>query len=254
LRFKGLMVKEAALGEELFGSRFFSSFVAAGVVNRNQMEGKGPAGRLIVTKDEENDLKQVFSRLVVQKLEEPVAGTSAAAGSGSGHAGTGAGAFVILRSLIRTGLLDVNVRRSFAAARTEAKVLESMGAPLYANRANLRARHMNQSMEIVQVCRLVSEYNVLIGRLSDNEKGVFRNRLLMLDRRMWNGVYKITWQSTHTLRSWVNMCNETIISASREVEEYKEVGAAMNQTLTTVARTLILFDEPVEGSVTAFLT
>jgi len=37
LRFKGLMVKEGALGQELFGSRFFSSFVAAGVVDQSQV-------------------------------------------------------------------------------------------------------------------------------------------------------------------------------------------------------------------------
>jgi hypothetical protein len=83
--------------------------------------------------NEENDLKQVFSRLIVQKLEEPVAGSSGGGGQTSASA-----AFVILRSLIFDGMLDVNVRRSFAAAQTEARVLESMGAPLYANRANLR--------------------------------------------------------------------------------------------------------------------
>jgi hypothetical protein len=100
----------------------------------------------------------------------------------------------------------------------------------------------------------VAEYNVLMGRLSGNEKGIFRNRLLQLDRRLWNGVYKITWQSTHTLRSWVNMCNETILQSSREVEEYKEVSAAMDQALKAVATKHIVFDEPIEGSVTAFLT
>jgi len=79
--------------------------------------------------------------LIVQKLEEPIAGASGGGGGGGGQSsggGGGGGAFVILRSLIFDGFLDVNVRRSFAAAQAEARVLESMGAPLYSNRANLR--------------------------------------------------------------------------------------------------------------------
>ena len=46
-----------------------------------------------------------------------------------------------------------------------------------------RTRHLVQTIEINNVCRLVTEYNVLMGKLSHNEKGIFRNRIMALDRR-----------------------------------------------------------------------
>lgn len=48
--------------------------------------------------------------------------------------------------------------------------------------------------------RMVTEYNVLMGRLSGQEKGIFRNKLVQLERRVWNGIYKITWQNLASIR------------------------------------------------------
>jgi hypothetical protein len=57
----------------------------------------------------------------------------------------------------------------------EGQCLESMGVAIYRNRENLRNRQRVQLIEICNICRLVSDYNGLMGRLSPQEKGLFRS-------------------------------------------------------------------------------
>ncbi len=52
---------------------------------------------------------QVFTKIVNQKMEEPISGAESANN------------FLILRSLNYDGLIDVNVRRAFFATRLEAR-------------------------------------------------------------------------------------------------------------------------------------
>ncbi len=56
----------------------------------------------------------------------------------------------------------------------EAQCLESMGVFIYRNRENLRKRQHVQIIEISNICRLVGDYNVTMGKLSAQEKGLFR--------------------------------------------------------------------------------
>ena len=47
---------------------------------------------------------------------------------------------------------------------------------------------------ITVVARLVTEYNAFFAcRLSSQEKGIFRGKVLSLERKIWNGVYKLNW-------------------------------------------------------------
>ena len=61
-----------------------------------------------------------------------------------------------------------------------------------------------------------------------------RNRLIQLERRMWSGIYKITWQNLASLNSWIEMCNETVLQQLKGVEEYKSVNKAINAILAEV--------------------
>ena len=51
---------------------------------------------------------------------------------------------------------------------------QSMGVNIYRNRESLRNRQRSQMIEVCNVCRLVSDYNMLMGKLSPQEKGLFR--------------------------------------------------------------------------------
>ena len=61
-----------------------------------------------------------------------------------------------------------------------------------------------------------------------------RNRLIQLERRMWSGIYKITWQNLASLKSWIEMCNETVLQQLKGIEEYKIVNKAINSILAEV--------------------
>ena len=53
---------------------------------------------------------------------------------------------------------------------------------------------------------------------------------------MWSGIYKITWQNLASLKSWVEMCNETVMQQLKGVEEYKSVNKAINAILAEVRK------------------
>ena len=55
---------------------------------------------------------------------------------------------------------------------------------------------------------------------------------------MWSGIYKITWQNLASLKSWVEMCNETVMQQLKGVEEYKSVNKAINAILAEVRKRL----------------
>lgn len=99
LRFKGLMVKERALKEEVFGARFFQEVDLADVMATDS----------IMSAAEEEEMRQIFAKIVNQRLEEPITG----AGSSN--------LFLILRSLNYDAHLDVNFKRSFFSTIMEAK-------------------------------------------------------------------------------------------------------------------------------------
>lgn len=63
--------------------------------------------------------------------------------------------------------------------------------------------------------------------------------MIQLERRMWNGVYKITWQNIPTLQSWVKMCHETVMQLTKEVVEYKSVNSAINELLEQVSSKML---------------
>jgi hypothetical protein len=91
LRFKGLMVKERTLREDVLGSRFFHD-----VSMENAMKTQS-----IMSPKEESDLKLVFSKIVSGRLEEPITGAN------------NINQFVISRSPNYDGLLDVNFKVIF---------------------------------------------------------------------------------------------------------------------------------------------
>ena len=221
LRFQGLKTKERSMKEEVFGAKFFQE------VNLHDIM----ATDSVLSSKEDEEMKNIFTKLVNQRIEEPV--------SGSGTASQ----FIVMRSLNYDGLLDINFKRDFFSMLQEARVLESLGISVYGNRQMLRSRHQQQNIEISRLCSLVTEYNVLMGRLSAQEKGIFRNRLILLERRLWNGIYKITWQNFNSIRSWISMCDETVLQVTKEVLEYKTVNKAINEGLKLLENNVIDFSK-----------
>ena len=65
---------------------------------------------------------------------------------------------------------------------------------------------------------------------------------------MWSGIYKITWQNLASLKSWIEMCNETVLQQLKGVEEYKTVNKAINSILAEVNLCCISFQRRVKSN------
>lgn len=65
---------------------------------------------------------------------------------------------------------------------------------------------------------------------------------------MWSGIYKITWQNLASLKSWIEMCNETVLQQLKGVEEYKTVNKAINSILAEVSLYGISFQRHVKSN------
>ena len=74
------------------------------------------------------------------------------------------------------------------------KMLECVGLNIISTRASQFRRQETHRNNITVVARLVTEYNAFFAcRLSSQEKGIFRGKVLTLERKIWNGVYKLNW-------------------------------------------------------------
>ena len=85
------------------------------------------------------------------------------------------------------------------------------------------------------VSRLVVEYNAFFAcRLSIQEKGIFRSKVLTLERKIWNGVYKLTWGEQSQVAGWCKMCEDSIWQLIREIIEYKKLNSSIQNLLNDV--------------------
>ena len=66
------------------------------------------------------------------------------------------------------------------------------------------------------------------------EKGVFRGKVLELEKRIWNGIYKQTWGDQTDVSKWCKTCEEIIWKLIREIIEYKKINSTIQLYLNEV--------------------
>ena len=66
------------------------------------------------------------------------------------------------------------------------------------------------------------------------EKGVFRGKVLELEKRIWNGIYKQTWGDQTEVSKWCKTCEEIIWKLIREIIEYKKINSTIQLYLNEV--------------------
>jgi hypothetical protein len=143
--------------------------------------------------------------------------------------------FLVTRSAGFEGALDININRDFPVIPFTTRMLECLGLQITASRAAQFLRQDVHKTNITVVARLVTEYNTFFAcRLSTQEKGIFRSKVLNLERRIWNGIYKTVWAEQTTVPQWCKMCEETIWQLTREIIEYKTLNASIQVHLNDV--------------------
>ena len=70
---------------------------------------------------------------------------------------------------------------------------------------------------------------------------------MALDRRVWNGIYRITWQEQQSVAPWVEMCQTTIFHLTRDILEYKRFNSQIQSIMSDMKRlNFIEIDEMIE--------
>ena len=68
-----------------------------------------------------------------------------------------------------------------------------------------------------------------------------------MDRRIWNGIYRITWQEQNQIAPWVEMCQTTIFHLTRDILEYKRFNSQIQSIMSDMKRlNFIEIDELME--------
>ena len=62
----------------------------------------------------------------------------------------------------------------------------------------------------------------------------FRSKVLTLERKIWNGVYKMTWGEQSTVAGWAKMCEDSIWGLVREIMDYKKLNCSIQGYLNDV--------------------
>ena len=63
---------------------------------------------------------------------------------------------------------------------------------------------------------------------------MFRGKVLELERRIWNGIYKQTWGEQTSVAQWCKVCEDSIWRLTREIIEYKKMNAIIQSHLSDI--------------------
>ena len=70
---------------------------------------------------------------------------------------------------------------------------------------------------------------------------------MALDRRIWNGIYRIVWAEQQSVAPWVEMCQTTIFHLTRDILEYKRFNSQIQGIMSDMKRlNFIEIDEMME--------
>ena len=63
---------------------------------------------------------------------------------------------------------------------------------------------------------------------------MFRGKVLELEKRIWNGIYKQTWGEQTAVSHWCKLCEDSIWRLTREIIEYKKMNAIIQTHLSDI--------------------
>ncbi|KAL8578353.1 Dynein heavy chain 2, axonemal [Nucella lapillus] len=133
---------------------------------------------------------------------------------------------LMCRSVERPPMLDINFNRLLLKMFQEIHYWERLifEVPHYAMEVYARQEDLRNLRE--HVLLVVRDYNRIIAALSLEERGLFRERIRVLDKRIHPGLTKLTWASKNVSDYFVAECRLHASKIQANVDDYK--GANMN--------------------------
>lgn len=120
------------------------------------------------------------------------------------------------------GMIDVNMNGRLIKLIMEIYYWERLGfeiphycADVYTKREEIL--HMRES-----VLTIVLDYNRIIGSLSREERGLFKERIKTLDKRIQPGFSKLTWTKIEAVDEFIQTCRRHASELQSIVDKYKD--------------------------------
>lgn len=129
---------------------------------------------------------------------------------------------LLKKSAEADGMIDVNLSSKLLKLLAEIYYWERMGyeIPHYCADAFSKRDEIRTTRE--SVLTIVLDYNRIIGSLSREERGLFKERIKNLDKRIQPGFNKLTWTKAQAAEEFISTCRRHASELQTVVDKYKE--------------------------------
>lgn len=119
------------------------------------------------------------------------------------------------------GMIDVNLNSKLLKLIAEVHYWERLGfeIPHYCSDAYGKKEEIINTRE--NVLTIVLDYNRIIGSLSREERGLFKERIKNLDKRIQPGFNKLTWTKAQAAEEFISTCRRHASELQSIVDKYK---------------------------------
>ncbi|XP_069805044.1 dynein axonemal heavy chain 2 isoform X1 [Dendropsophus ebraccatus] len=147
---------------------------------------------------------------------------------------------LMVRSQEKIGMLDVNFDKNLLKMFVEIHYWERLSfevphyvVDIYQRREDLRNLREN-------VLLVVRAYNRIIAALSPEERGLFRERIRFLDKKIQPGLTKLHWSSKGASSAFINDCLLHASKIQQIVDNYKASNLNISRCAQLISETLLL--------------
>ncbi|XP_036403568.1 dynein heavy chain 2, axonemal [Megalops cyprinoides] len=147
---------------------------------------------------------------------------------------------LMIRCKDRPSMLDVNFDRNLLKMFNEISYWERLAVEIphqvlevYQRREDLRS--LRESVLLV-----VRDYNRIIGALSAEELGLFRERIRFLDKKIQPGLSKLLWSSRGASTFFITDCRLHASKVQLIVDEYKAANLAISRSCCQISEMLLV--------------
>ncbi|XP_053575482.1 dynein axonemal heavy chain 2 [Bombina bombina] len=147
---------------------------------------------------------------------------------------------LMVRSQEKSGMLDLNFDKDLLKLFVEVYYWEQLMfeiphyvVELYQRKEDLRNLREN-------VLLVVRAYNRIIDALSPAERGLFREQIRFLDKKIQPGLSKLRWSSKGVSSAFINDCLLHISKVQKIVDNYKVANLNISRCARLISETLLL--------------
>ncbi|XP_073510575.1 dynein axonemal heavy chain 2 isoform X2 [Phyllobates terribilis] len=147
---------------------------------------------------------------------------------------------LMVRSQEKVGMLDVNFDKNLLKMFVEIHYWERLlfEVPHYVLDIYQRKEDLRNLRE--NVLLVVRAYNRIIAALSPEERGLFRERIRFLDKKIQPGLTKLQWSSKGASSAFINDCLLHASKIQQIVDNYKASNLSISRCAQMISETLLL--------------